>query len=243
MPETVGADIRHRDNLGPRYRGIAIHALPGLHEFVGDLASELFTTKEQVLELGAGSGALSLRLRDRGFDVLPVDLDGRDWKLEIPLIEADLNFPEWFGRLPVSSVGQIVALELIEHLENPAKFFRDIAQLLAQGGILMLSTPNVASFYSVHAAFKRGEFALFSPRDCVESGHISILPWWLLEHHARASGLSLLRCTGVCKVPMGRSKRMIHRLVVALRARVFGPKGFKNPEGLNVVMVFRKGNG
>lgn len=235
--------IRHRDSLGPRYKGIAIHAMPGLHELVGKLAIEYFSTRETVLELGAGSGALSLRLHDSGFQILPVDLDGGDWKPDIPLIEADLNAPNWSEKLPVAKVKQIVALELVEHLENPSKFFRDVALLLADDGILILSTPNVASFYSVHATFNRGELALFSARDCIESGHISILPWWLLQHLAGQCGLALLTCAGVCEVPMTRMKKLIHRVAATVRAMTFAPQDFVNPEGLNVVMVFRKKNG
>jgi SAM-dependent methyltransferase len=233
-------EIRHRDNLGPKYRGVAIHALPGLHELANELAKELFSAPDVVLELGAGSGALSLRLTDSGFTVLPVDLDGSDWIPNAPILEANLNEPNWQDKLPAASYKQIIALELIEHLENPSKFFRDISELLADDGILILSTPNVLSFYSVHAAFKRGELSLFSPRDCVESGHISILPWWLLEHLGQQAGLSVIRCKSVCEVPMSVIKRILHRVAISVRSLVFAsPVGVRH-EGLNVVMVFRK---
>lgn len=69
-------EIQHRDHLGSTYQGVAIHAPPGLHEQVYQLAQENFDTNLPVLEIGAGSGAFSLRMRDGGFAVVPVDLDG-----------------------------------------------------------------------------------------------------------------------------------------------------------------------
>lgn len=241
-------EIRHRDHLGPTYKGVAIHALPGLHELVYQFANESFETAQPVLELGAGSGALTLRMRDGGFSVVPVDLDGNDWNLDIPLTVANLNEEDWQKKLPAGKrFRQIVAIEVIEHLENPSKFFRDIASLLDDGGCLILSTPNVFSFHSAYAALKRGELALFSPEDCITSGHISILPWWLLKHLAARQNFVATRCAGVCEIPVtGFLKKQFVRIAMLLRSLVYRPEGFDSPDGLNVVIVFKKrfgGNG
>ena len=235
-------EIRHRDHMGPTYKGVAIHALVGLHELVYQLAKEYFDTSRPVLELGAGSGALSMRMRDGGFSVVPVDLDADDWSLDLPLTVANFNDNDWQKKLPGGKqYQQIVAIEVIEHLENPSKFFRDIASLLGDNGTLILSTPNVFSFHSVYAALKRGELALFSPDDCVTSGHISILPWWLLKHLAARQGLVAVKCIGVCEIPItGFLKRYLVRIAMSLRALVFRPVDFESHDGLNVVMIFKK---
>ena len=237
--------IRHRDHLGPTYKGVAIHALPGLHELVYQLAKDNFEATQPVLELGAGSGALSLRMRDGGFSVVPVDLDGNDWCLDIPLTVANLNEEDWQEKIPSGKrYHQIVAIEVIEHLENPSKFFRDIASLLDDDGCLILSTPNVCSFHSAYAAFKRGELVLFSPEDCITSGHISILPWWLLKHLAARESLVITRCVGVCEVPVsGFLKKQFVRIAILLRSFFYRPEEFDLPDGLNVIIVFKKGLG
>jgi|CXWL01.1.fsa_nt_gi 2-polyprenyl-3-methyl-5-hydroxy-6-metoxy-1,4-benzoquinol methylase len=235
------SNVTHRDHLGPTYRGIHIHALSGLHEYAAKLADKFFSKEYPILELGAGSGALSLRLQDNGYKMNPVDLDGMDWKLDIPLVEADLNQPRWYDeKLKQKNYQQIIALEIIEHLENPSKFFRDIADILPSGGRLILSTPNVFTFPSIHAAFKRGEFALFSPEDCITSGHISILPWWLLRHLSERAGLRVIHCSGVCDIPISGLKKFIVAGFRFIRRQLFVPRDFKNFEGLNVVMVFEK---
>ncbi len=234
-------EVTHRNNLGPTYRGIHIHALPGLHEYAAELADKFFSKEFPVLELGAGSGALSLRLQDNGYKMNPVDLDGGDWNLDIPLVEADLNQPRWYdGKLKQEKYKQVIALEIIEHLENPAKFFRDVMDILEPGGRLILSTPNIFTFPSVHAAFKRGEFALFSPEDCITSGHISILPWWLLRHFSARSGLKVIHCQGVCDIPISGVRKIMVSAFRLVRSLLFTPRDFKNYEGLNVVMVFEK---
>lgn len=238
----MSQEIKHRDRLGPTYKGVAIHTLPGLHEQVYQLALEYFNTSLPVLEIGAGSGAFSLRMRDGGFSVVPVDLDANDWSLDIPLIEANLNDSDWQVRLPAAvRFRQIVAIEVIEHLENPSKFFRDVSELLDEGGYLILSTPNVCSFHSAHALMKRGELALFSPEDCLSSGHISILPWWMLKHLAARNGFSAITCFGVCEIPVsGFLKSIFVRGASWLRSFVFSPRDFRSSNSLNVVLVFRK---
>lgn len=238
----MGAVVRrHRDQHGPNYKGISIHALPGLHERVFEIVQTRFDPSLPVIELGAGSGALSLRMQDGGFTVRPVDLDGSDWKIDVPLVEANFNEPDWhriaFGR---ERFRQVVSLETIEHLENPSKYFRDIAALLEPGGELILSTPNVLSTPSLVAGFKRAEFALFSAADCVSSGHISILPWWLLEHLGTSAGLLLQQAHGVCDVPMGTSSRRLVSVARHLRQRLLGATPAALVEGLNVIMIFEK---
>ncbi|MEO9079520.1 MAG: hypothetical protein ABI268_09420, partial [Rhodanobacter sp.] len=51
------------------YKGLSIYAAPGLHEAAADMLRNAVSADVRVLELGAGSGAMSLRLADMGFDV------------------------------------------------------------------------------------------------------------------------------------------------------------------------------
>lgn len=180
-------------------------------------------------------------MQEGGFTVVPLDLDGSDWKLDIPLVEADFNSTDWVTRtLSGRRFNQVVAIEVIEHLENPSRFFREIAGLLEDDGKLILSTPNVLSVPSVMAAFKRGEFALFSADDCVSSGHISILPWWLLDHLAKSAGLRAIALSGVCDVPMSKNKQRLVNMLRRFRARYLGLEKSRLIEGLNVVLVFER---
>ena len=130
------------------YRGLRIHALYGLHEFVGALAERTFAAGSNVLDLAAGSGALCLRLKDSGFNPTACDLVDENFRLHdsVPFVAANLNqdFPaEFAGRFE-----GIVATEIVEHLENPRHFLRQCFSALKPGGQLILTTPNVDSALS-----------------------------------------------------------------------------------------------
>jgi len=115
------------------YKGHAIHALPGLHDFLADKVVGHCEQGSSVLDLAAGSGAMSLRLQDLGFKVTATDYVSENFKLEsVPFIQADLN-----GNLASAYPHQfdaVVASEIIEHLENPRHFAREIFKLLKPGG-------------------------------------------------------------------------------------------------------------
>lgn len=52
------------------------------------------------MDLGAGSGALAVRLQAMGFEVLAVDLDAVAFQADVPFLQIDLNdrdFPESLG--------------------------------------------------------------------------------------------------------------------------------------------------
>jgi 2-polyprenyl-3-methyl-5-hydroxy-6-metoxy-1,4-benzoquinol methylase len=51
----------------PTYKGLPIHSLPELHELIADRVAEHVPSGGTILDLAAGSGALTLRLADLGY--------------------------------------------------------------------------------------------------------------------------------------------------------------------------------
>ncbi len=74
-------------------------------------------------------------------------------------LQADLNAP-----LPVPDhqFDLLVAVEIIEHLENPRAVAREWRRLLKPGGQVVLSTPNVECIRSLAALVARGHFLPFT---------------------------------------------------------------------------------
>jgi 2-polyprenyl-3-methyl-5-hydroxy-6-metoxy-1,4-benzoquinol methylase len=110
-----------------------------IHETVARILDPL--PRGKLLDVPAGEGALSARLSKAGFDVEACDLYPEIFR--VPGIEArrgDLS-----GVLPYADgeFQYITCLEGLEHIENPHQAIREFARLLAPGGQLVISVPNI----------------------------------------------------------------------------------------------------
>ncbi|MDA9296035.1 hypothetical protein N9Q04_03370, partial [Burkholderiales bacterium] len=62
-----------------KYKDLLIRAAPGLHEKVFDLVQDHLRSGD-VIDLGAGQGALTERLSDAGYRVTAVDINAADFQ-------------------------------------------------------------------------------------------------------------------------------------------------------------------
>jgi 2-polyprenyl-3-methyl-5-hydroxy-6-metoxy-1,4-benzoquinol methylase len=150
----------------------------------------------KVLEVGAGTGAFTLRLKEGGYHVVASGIEPETFALEdVPYVCLDLN-----KELPTEHCGSceaVVAIEVIEHVENIFDFFRKLARLLAPGGFAFITTPNIVSTLDRLIFLKQGMFNLFRPRLIDQPGHIQIIPYWLVIAAAEKAGLYLKHIQGV----------------------------------------------
>ena len=200
------------------YRGLPIFAAPGLHPAASALLSSAVVAGARVLEVGAGSGAMSLRLHDAGFAVSASDLFRESFKPDdVPFLAADLNAefaPQFSGRFDA-----VMALEIVEHLENPRHLLRQLRAILPAGGQLILSTPNIANPVSQALFLRRGEFQWFRDEDYRGQGHIPPLSPWQIEKVLAECGFALREERAV-----SNPYRRAHKLGIAVHAlsRLFG---------------------
>lgn|GEM_PF-481794 len=167
------------------YHGVRIHALPGLHEWIAEQFVHILPHGSSLIDLAAGAGALSLRLRDLGYTVSSCDYVTENFRPEdIPFTKINLN--EKFSGAIDQTYDAIVAIEILEHLENPRNLFREAWKLLRPGGHLFLSTPNIDNPVSKAYFARLGYFQWFSNNDYESEGHITPvsfrqLQWIIIE--------------------------------------------------------------
>ena len=206
----------HRTAAARSYEGHDIHAAPGVHEYAVELAQRTMPAGGRILEVGAGCGALALRLRDAGFDVLPTDLDPpHDW-----IHRLDIDEPEWTDATR-GPFDMVVCIETLEHVENPRKVLRSIRAVLRPGDRLLVSTPNIAHPHSRLKMFLVGDPYLFGPALYYQPGHISMLPDWMLTEHVRLAGFGDIEVTKGGDTEYHGLRRLVHRVEIAL-LRVIG---------------------
>lgn len=120
-----------------------------------------------------------------GYDIMPTPPDSRfdDY------VQGDVTAIA--DRLAGRRFDTIIAAELIEHLENPYAFLRDLRSLLAPGGRLLVSTPNPVGFPVFLLEWLRNKRWFYT------SDHTYyLLPRWV-ERMLESSGWCVESLTGV----------------------------------------------
>ncbi|MBZ5660599.1 MAG: class I SAM-dependent methyltransferase [Acidobacteriia bacterium] len=114
-------------------------ARPEIHQTVARILDPF--PRGKLLDVPAGEGALSQRLAEAGFDVQACDLYPEIFRVPgITVRRGDLS-----GVLPYADAEfqYITCLEGLEHIENPHQAIREFARMLAPGGQLVISVPNI----------------------------------------------------------------------------------------------------
>lgn len=144
----------------------------------------------RVLDLGCSVGQLARHLVDKGCTVVGVELDpaaaeqARRWCAEVH--PADLDLVELGGLLGDDRFDVIVAADVLEHLRDPARLLREALPLLAPGGVVVTTVPNIAHG-SARLALLTGRF---------EYADLGIMDRTHLRFFTRATLTDLFRVTG-----------------------------------------------
>ena len=158
-------------------------AAPGTHEAVYALVGQYMPAPARVADLAAGEGAFSVKLQELGHDVIAVDAADDHWKvpaIEHRVIDLDSEFAETV-RAGRSDLDAVVAIEIIEHLENPFRFVRECAKLVKPGGLLFVTTPNVEAVHSRLIFLYTGRLNAFGAYETVRPAHITPIFKWKLD--------------------------------------------------------------
>jgi SAM-dependent methyltransferase len=132
-------------------------------------------TSNRVLDVGAGTGATSLALRRFG-TVLGIDLSpeamqiARDRGLAVARMDAT-NLA-----LPDASFDVVVALDVLEHLDDDVACVRELVRVLRPGGVLLVTVPAYNWLWSSHDVANRHlrRYRRHSLRRVLQQGDLDI---------------------------------------------------------------------
>lgn len=237
---TIHVDTyRNAAHLNPAggYKGLKIHALPGLHEFTAERVYAHALAGGSVLDLAAGSGAMSQRLVDAGFDVTATDYVTENFRLHasVRFFESDLNQRFSSGRQ--ATFDTVVASEIIEHLENPRNFMRECFAVLKPGGTLVISTPNLDNAASIAGFIRSSTFQWFGDLEYKRDGHLTPLCQWQIRKCAAESGFQAVELTSFGD-PYGTVRGSPRLLMLSKAIALLRPRNDLNRQIF--VGVFRK---
>jgi SAM-dependent methyltransferase len=145
----------------------------------------------RVLEVGCGSGELGRLLRARGHHVTGIELvpemaeRARRWldRVETADVETD-GFP-----FPPASFDALIFADVLEHLVDPWRVLREAVAVLAEGGVVVASIPNVQNL-DVLRRLLRGRWD-YRERGILDFGHLRFFTLHTIRGLFAQAGLTL----------------------------------------------------
>jgi 2-polyprenyl-3-methyl-5-hydroxy-6-metoxy-1,4-benzoquinol methylase len=114
----------------------------GLHEAVLGRFPGNIGPQSPILDVGCGTGAWVERLTRNGYtNLTAIDYDVEQSRgIKAHVEKVDLNQADW---APLSGrFALITCIEVIEHIENIGNFLDQLRAHLAEGGSILMTTPN-----------------------------------------------------------------------------------------------------
>lgn len=137
-------------------------SIPGIHQaFWPYFVENTKGKKIDVLDCGAGHGAFTKKLYDEGYNVSACDLFPEIFyfdKVECKKADVTASLP-----FADNSFDAIVAMEIMEHIQDHEVFFAECNRILKPGGAVYISTPNILSLKSRIRFMFTGFFYSFKP--------------------------------------------------------------------------------
>jgi SAM-dependent methyltransferase len=157
-PQPLSADVerRYRDSFGNDYLNYELKNEAAFLELqklaLADAGFRLIEQKlmengvPRIVDIGCATGALAAYLKGRGWQVMGVEISpAGEYAHNERGIEVlnrnleDCHFPDEFFDVALAS-------HLVEHLNTPGAFVRELWRVLRPGAYLMLTTPNIEGF-------------------------------------------------------------------------------------------------
>lgn len=154
----------------PQERYVEKPFIGSSHSWAIERCSKIAATA-RVLDVGPGSGVIGRALKARGLtELFAVEIDPDARKYAAGIYKRVEERVEAFGDLRFDV---ILLLDVLEHMASPEPFLCQISSLVARGGIILVSVPNIAH-WTIRLALL---FGFFEPmeRGLLDRTHLQCL--------------------------------------------------------------------
>jgi SAM-dependent methyltransferase len=174
----------------------------------------------RVLDVGCGTGQFGRLLRERGHHVTGIELVpevaevARTHLDHVAVADVEAGFP-----FSPTSFDALVFADVLEHLVDPWRVLREATSLLAEGGFVVASVPNVQNL-DVLWRLMRGQWD-YRERGLLDRGHLRFFTLATVRELFAQAGLTVThvghryRCSLwrelMCFLTAGRARRLFAR--------------------------------
>jgi 2-polyprenyl-3-methyl-5-hydroxy-6-metoxy-1,4-benzoquinol methylase len=163
-----------------------------------DTMLKLVGTGKDVLDTGCRDGTISKMIENLGNYVEAIEISEFSIKKArekgLKVYDLDLNAPDWADKIE-KRYDVVFAAEILEHVFETDLFLQNIHKVLKTGGILVLSTPNLASLgRRILLLLGRNPVTELNTREG-QAGHVRYYVYEPLKDILRDNGFEVIEFT------------------------------------------------
>jgi 2-polyprenyl-3-methyl-5-hydroxy-6-metoxy-1,4-benzoquinol methylase len=156
------------------------------------------TSARHILEVGCGAGQFSAQLRNSERELWGVEMDPEAADKAKQALDKVLcgDVDSLFADLPAHYFDCIIFNDVLEHLVDPFGLLRRLHTLLAPGGVVVASIPNVRYFFNLRELLMERQWR-YRDYGIMDRTHLRFFTRYSIEDMFRDAGYAVRRIDGI----------------------------------------------